>query len=394
MANTKPCRTGSVLSACCVLLALSAITPATSFADDDELAFDKQFYLGLGAGVSRFDPLQVDGTAYGQNDTQSIKGAAVFGRDFTKRLTGEVQLMRSSTSLPDGGAEVKYRALSLTGQYYLWNSRLSSDSAGLARRQGFSAFGRAGISQIDANSTQALDRSRVAVPVAGAGIEYGFDNGFAVRADYLYHDGEFDNLSIWALYRMGRSVSESALPSAPPPPVAADSGASSMPGTGESGRADVAIGSTSSPVAPGKITPLVVAPQAPGSGGIDSIPAVASVSLYPRFSEDEDCSAVTENHHDTDLVATCQWQSEYFSDIDFSGSNILLSQEAQKQLVSLAQVLQRNQLVKLVIKGHSQSLDESQENLKLSRSRVLLVARYLLNQGVAASQVVIRAYGD
>lgn len=199
-------------------------TGGSASADGD--AFTRRFYVGGGIGASRLDPRSFsDALTVGEeNDT----GFNVFaGYDINRWLSAEIYFADLGTAgidfLSSPVGEVDYQVFGLNAVGYLFNSRsgfslTSQSKQGAWRREGLSLYLKAGIGGLSNSSGVPFDQDYSVNFNVGAGLEYGFDNGFAVRADISSYDYDAQYVSVSVLKRFG-DVAESPSVRSPVPAV-------------------------------------------------------------------------------------------------------------------------------------------------------------------------------
>lgn len=77
----------------------------------------------------------------------------------------------------------------------------------------------------------------------------------------------------------------------------------------------------------------------------------------------------------------------------FTRSTADLLPASRPTLDALAQTLRRQPALRLEIAGHTDNVGEAGRNLRLSQQRVLLVQRYLVQQGIDSLRLTARGYG-
>lgn len=211
-------------SVACTAVVVGLAIPVLSNAaqSPDDRYFDKRFYVGAGAGVSQLEPRKTtDSLAItDKNDTSfSLLG----GYDLSPRFSldgyvsklGEADV--SFIGTPVGGVEYTVYGLSLIS--YLFNAGSpysdSYDDDGLYQREGLSTYVRMGVGGMSNSSDVGYDRDYSTHFAAGLGVEYGWSNGVALRAELSSYDTDAQQLSISALKRLGDASYASMAAAAP-----------------------------------------------------------------------------------------------------------------------------------------------------------------------------------
>ncbi len=204
----------------CTLMVLSAVTalaiPALSSAADspDNRYFTQRVYLGAGLGASRLDPdLTTDALSVTDRSSQGFKLTA--GYDLSPRLSLDAyagKLGEADVSFLDsavGGVDYSVYGVSLVAYLYSAGSPYSDayDDDGLYQREGLSSYVRVGLGGMRNNSDRvSYARDHTSHLAAGLGMEYGWSNGHALRAELTSYDTDARELSLSVLKRLGDST--------------------------------------------------------------------------------------------------------------------------------------------------------------------------------------------
>ncbi|RUM93475.1 MAG: hypothetical protein DSZ28_08285 [Thiothrix sp.] len=203
--------------------------------------FANRWYVGAGPQLSWLKPRTSD-TGYKVDDDTSGGGQLYLGFDLLKRLSiegyyadqGEAVIGKNADGRP--GGDIGYQQYGVSAIGYLFNSRTANDYSsgygdeGVYRHEGWSAFGRVGLGGMKNHADSELNHHRLETTalVLGAGVEYGWANGFAGRAEFTSYDKDSKMLGISVLKRFGKpSPYIVAVPAAAtaavmaPPPTAA-----------------------------------------------------------------------------------------------------------------------------------------------------------------------------
>ncbi len=217
-----------VLSSC---IAASFATPLLAAEMAAARDFPQRLYLGGSLSASTLEPDTRD-TGFIQDDDSSSGATLTLGLDLSKHLSvegfystlGEAGIANETSRDHAGEIDYTYGGVSAIG--YLFNSRSGSDypgypdDEGYYRREGLSFFGRIGIGKLDTSSANIIHRQRKDWDLhLGAGMEYGWSNGFAARIEFTSFDEDAKSFSIGLIKRFGRSHTPRT--SKAPAPVAA-----------------------------------------------------------------------------------------------------------------------------------------------------------------------------
>lgn len=194
-------------------------------------SFTRRPYVTLGGGLTRLEP-ESPTAALEVSEEISAGGELGIGYDMTRWLSGELYAADLGAAeidfLGEGVGEVGYRVYGLTAIVYLLGARdgfipFSDGHDGIFRREGLSLFARAGVGGMSNESDLSYERDHTAHAVFGAGLEYGFRNGVALRAEAQAFDTDARYAGLSLLKRFGR------VPPAVPPPVVAVEAPSPLP---------------------------------------------------------------------------------------------------------------------------------------------------------------------
>jgi len=202
-------RTGRTMKIALPAVFLSAIVAPPVLAEDDD--FNKRLYLGLSAGISELEPRSPCGCQFVDDDQDTSVGLHL-GYDLSQRVTleahyaqlGEAGIGLSATGEHQG--EVDYEHFGVSALLYLLNNCGADeyDNFGLRSRQGLSLYGRIGVSNMDNDSNNIVfERLEDWHLHLGVGLEYGFANGFGLRAEYLSYDEDASTLTLSVIKRFG-----------------------------------------------------------------------------------------------------------------------------------------------------------------------------------------------
>ena len=205
-----------ISSVCIATLMTSMGAVSASENSPEAREFDKRLYLGLNAGISFIEPFSPCGCFFVSDDQDSAFGLQL-GYDVSKRFSveahyanlGEAEISRTATGLKAGDFEYEHFGVSAIG--YLYNSRNASHYAdgfadeGYYRREGFSVYARVGVSSIDNSTDLEFEQLNDVQLHLGGGLEYGWQNGFAVRAEYTSYDEDSQALTLGISKRFGKA---------------------------------------------------------------------------------------------------------------------------------------------------------------------------------------------
>ena len=202
---------------CILVAALIGSAMADNAAARD---FDQRVYGGIGLGVSDLDPQSTTPSlTVGDSTDQAFK--LFLGFDLASRLSVEAFYADLGEAgiqfIGDDVGTIEYQVAGVSALGYLFGTRLhhsdSPDSA-LASREGLAAYLRLGLGIMENESNLNYDRDHKLHLHTGLGLEYGWSNGLAVRAEVAAYDSDAAFAGVSLLKRFGKR--------APLPPAVAE----------------------------------------------------------------------------------------------------------------------------------------------------------------------------
>ena len=310
--------------------------------------FQGPWYGGAGFGKTKLEP-DANGSVYSVDDSNSGGYKIFFGRDINDRLSIEGHYSDLGKAGISPGGELEYRVFGASALYHFYSQPTYLNY----QRQGYSIFGLAGLGKMDNKASEDVnfERDNNYHVHLGAGVEYGFPQGWFTRAEFTFFDEDAKMLAISIGKRFGvgsiREFTPFSSASAPPvvTQVDADTGVDSDK-DGVSDSMDVC----------------------------SDTPPGAEVDL-----------------HGCPLIETAPM---VFDSVHFDVNSSVLSAAAKRQLDTLAEALRLQPELRVEVQGHADDRDSSDYNLWLTNRRVQHVIDYLVNQGITRERLVPRAYSD
>lgn len=199
----------------CSAVALGLALPLVGVAENspENRDFNKRWYVGAGAGISELEPRSTT-DALTITDKHGNSFHVNAGYDLSPRFSLDAYASRlgeaevSFLDTPVGDVDYEVYGLSLIS--YLFNAGSpysdSYDNDGLYQREGLSAYLRLGVGTMTNDTDEPnYDRDYTTHFASGLGLEYGWSNGFAVRAELSAYDTDARQLSLSALKRIGKT---------------------------------------------------------------------------------------------------------------------------------------------------------------------------------------------
>jgi len=307
--------------------------------------FEGRFYGGVGAALSRLEPMAVEGTGVEVDQNQSGGGVVQIGYDLSPRFSVESHYaaLGEASFSPSGSVDYEVGGISALG--YL----LGGESQ-RTRRESFNLFARVGAGVLENTATEIpFERLNDFHLLAGLGAEYGFSNGFGLRLEVTSHDEDVLFGQLGLVYRIGKARR------APIEDLTADNTVLALP----------------------LVKPLG----------------------YDRDSDRDNILDRDDLCNDTlSGVPVKDNGCDYFDGpvegVDFGPKSDVLSLETRSVLGRLVDVLKRHPNVRIIVAAHTDNLGPATENLMLSKYRVLAVTRFFVDQGIAPSRIRPQAYGE
>lgn len=195
---------------------------AIALADDKKSSsgdtyYTNQFYVALGAGISKVDPDAVC-NCIAVGDSTSGGFSLAIGYDFTSWLSAEIYGADLGSASIDflgqdvGDVDYQVYGASLLGTFYRSN--------GFGKgREGLSLYGRVGIGGISNDADLDFRRDHDQHVAFGVGVEYGLPQGFAVRGELNSYDSDAQLLQVTLVKRFGGKAHNRSRSIAPVVPV-------------------------------------------------------------------------------------------------------------------------------------------------------------------------------
>jgi outer membrane protein OmpA-like peptidoglycan-associated protein len=204
--------------------ALVLASMAAAGAESESWLKVSDWYIGAGVGVSQLEP-DASGTNYRVTEENDSAWKIFAGVDFSKHWTGELlysdlgESELTNQSIPSQVGTVSYSLFALTSQFY-FNQKTDPGF-----RHGWQPYLRAGVASLTADKNNFINvdvRQENDVQIYfGGGVEYSWDNRWALRAVIDVYDTDASYAGISLLKRFGerkprpKKVEEVALVSEP-----------------------------------------------------------------------------------------------------------------------------------------------------------------------------------
>lgn len=173
--------------------------------------FTRRPYVAIGGGVTRLEP-RSHASALTIAEEQSTGMHVAVGYDIARWLTAEIYFAELGSAdidfLDEPVGDIGYQEFGATAITYLYNNRSGlvpgdQSTDGLFRREGLSLYGRFGIGGMNNDSDVPYYRDHPSHATYGAGVEYGFRNGFALRGEAMAFDTDARYVTASLVKRFG-----------------------------------------------------------------------------------------------------------------------------------------------------------------------------------------------
>ena len=375
------------------LLNSMLVTPA--LADENS---DQHWYLGAGIGISELEPDPKD-TGLTIDDSRDFGWKVFVGYDISESISLEAYYSDLGEMTFDQGGYIEYRDYGIGGVFYLLQD-IGIDNLHI--------FGKAGLGRMGNSSDVRYERAHDHHLYFGPGLEYRFDNGFALRTDLDLYDKDSRFLSISLMKRFGGNKPErtasNPMSGAVVPVALADSEeidssnvGNQMPIVASGGGlvTDSKSSSTSSSLGlPGAgifAAPLLLAPFA-----VSSVPSILPLPWPFAYSSEAqqddalvaggDCLVFLSN----DLKDRCKLT---IKGVNFEFDSDELNEGAQVVLLNLITTLKTGSGFFITASGHTDYKGERDYNMDLSERRAESVRKFLMRNGLPGQIITIEGHG-
>lgn len=340
------------------------VSMTSVFADEIDETSQRSWYLGAGLGITELDP-DTNNTGYSVTDERDTGFKLFGGYDFSERLTvegfyadlGSAQLSSSFTSQPDG--EIDYSTL---GASALWYFVRNGENKGENLRKGLQVYAHGGFSFLSNSSSVAFSQDNSVQVQYGAGLEYGLNNGIALRAGIDLYDKDAGMVFVGVLKRFGIKTKQKIISQPDPEPV--------VEPVIEPVIETVPVQEV--------IVPVVVVVQDTDNDGV--------------VDGDDQCADSPENIKVDDKG--CSIVAVELESINFEPESFELTQESKVILDEAAATISKRPELQIEVQAHTDYKGSGKTNQQLSEQRALSVKAYLISKGVNENQLTAKGYGE
>jgi outer membrane protein OmpA-like peptidoglycan-associated protein len=324
--------------------------------------FENNWYIGFGAGVTQLNP-ETNNTGYELKDDVDTGWKLFAGYDFNEALSfegfygdlGTAALGNKGNVLLDPNGEIDYSVLGGSVLWYFWHAE---DDDNYTSRIGWQTYIHGGVSVLDTSSNINIDQENSAQVYFGGGVEYGWDNGFAVRAGIDEFAKDATLISVNLVKRFGKQKKS------------------------EKKVAKEIVQQPAQQPVPEPVAAIVVAPVVISTDDDDD----------GVLNKDDQCKKTRK-----DLAVNkdgCSIFQTSLTGINFENNSAELKEESISVLNETARALIAAPEIKAEVQAYTDSAGPEEYNLKLSKKRAASVRDYLVLQGVAEDQLEAKGYGE
>ena len=333
---------------------------------------NRGYYASVAGSFSNLDPDTSGSTVFSVADSNDSGFNVAIGRDLRSRLSAELRFGRLGDAQLSPPESVEYAFVDLSGIYYPFG-----DSYSINVREGLLPFLRGGVTRMIHDATVPLEQEDNFFVVAGVGIDYLFSGNLGVRAEINLHDTDAQAAHFGIVYRFGGRDQDYV-----PPDARSDrrQPAITQPVETNPGR------QTSSNTTPTR--PPVFRPQGNLPPATSPVPSENQSPVIVQVPVDSSLQIEQYNVQPTLL------SNGVLSGVNFSRSSARIDTRSGQTLNQLASELRRNPGTRVELQAHTDGARSPEFAMSLARARVREIGRYLIGQGVPATQLAARAFGD
>ncbi len=365
--------------------------PAQQNSDKNIIEWQSRWYAGLGIGLSNLEPGS-NGTAYSIEDKRSQGGRVYIGYDLFKRLSleGYYSDLGEAKIAPNG--TIEYQDVGLSALYYLYKQGLN--------HEGFGLFGKMGAGRMRNQSDLPFNRLKDYHLLWGGGIEYAFENGFALRGDFDFYDKDSQFITISLMKRFGDI--KKPVPIVEPEPLPVTAEVKDSDGDGVIDEKDKCPDTVAGAVVDingceidsdkdGVVDRLDQCPDTPLGTPVDAVGC-------PLDSDDDGVIDAKDRCPDTRAGAKvdeygCEIKEIIvLSGVYFDTNEAILTDKAQHILSGVADILFKHPELAVSVIGHTDNRKSHAYNQKLSELRADSVRDYLVDHGIASERLFIKGF--
>ena len=366
--------------------------------------FKNRLYTGAAMGNSQLSP-NTRGEGFSVDSSGDMGTQLRLGYDVHNMLAVEVDTsvlgastLRANNAGVTSAVDVQYSAAAVSALVYGWSGVQMR-----SRREGLSAYGRLGFAALKKSSNVIELEESGTLPIIGAGVEYGFNNGLGIRAEVTRFDSDATFLGFGAVYRFGISPSGIGRMIADAAEPALASKSTKVVQAGELDERATVVERYAGPGARGAKGGPPHLHYTSGAEPNEKYVGSMSDRWRPAMrADDRDSDGVLDNIDscpDTNTHVTvdrygCGLFDAVLHDVTFKSGSRWLTPRARGQLDLLAETLLAFPESRVQVRAHTDSQGAADMNLGLSSRRAEIVVQYLQSRGVHELQMQAVGMGE
>jgi OOP family OmpA-OmpF porin len=332
------------------------------------------WYVGLGGGMSKLSP-DTTGSTFTLEEDAGQAAFAYVGLDINDWLSAEAAFTDLGAAGLSGGQEIAYTSASIGGIAYVYKNRGMD-----ARQSGMAGYVRLGLNSITNESEILLNEADNTAVWIGAGIQFPIGARLGLRAEIASYDGDA-HAALASIYWRGKADSRSR---------------GGILDGGELPQSTVS--SSNAEIQDNRFDELEPfdsydnnADQTRG-GGQRFVPDTNGISN--NFETATSASCDTPALGEPTDAAGCALFTGVVEGVEFQVGGSSLTPDSEYLLESLALSMNNHPSLVIELQVHTEAFAEEGLALRVSRERVLTVARFLAKQGVDVQRLRARAFGS
>lgn len=366
---------------------LASLTACMACAASAQPLFETPWYGGLGLGISNLEP-DTDGTAYSLDDKRDHGWLVYAGYDWSNRWSFEGHYADLGKAQLSPNGEISYQVFGLSALYYFYHR--------YPHYQGLRAYAKAGLGKMNNKTEVNFERVNDVHLHYGAGLEYGFGNGLALRTELALIDQDAQSVSISLLKRLGGRTRPAPVAEAVPLELDGDhDGVADQLDACPNTLAGVAVNAAGCELDldnDGSADSKDQCPDTPEGISVDAAGCEPDSDRDGVIDSKDECpNSLAGNQIDH---VGCDIQGVIIlKGVHFETRSARLREDSKTVLDDIATTLQRYPQMVVEVAGYTDSLGSKARNKKLSQDRAESVAGYLVDKGVNKERLHAKGYG-
>lgn len=407
-----------------VLFSSLALAPASH-------ALEDTWHVAIGTGLSVLDP-DTGGSGLNLEDDTSVATGLIFGIDFNPLISAEIGLTDLGSASLSANETIEYQAISVGAVAYI-----TGEKEAHFRQNGLSSYLRLGFSAIENESDIPLRKSNNTAFWLGVGVQWPFSNHWSVRGEFSSFDGDANTVMASIVWRNGRrnapvvasnetqidNVSDTPTaevenpdevmqPEPEPEQPEARSQAADIPQPAaiEEIQSETASGIESAEAEIEAQTSVISTAAVNANSEVGTAVDIESDSMAesevtngtepgPMVAEQLESEQTERNCFSSPMRAeisqsACSVLNGVLAGLDFKPDTSQITLLGRATLDRVSSALKQFPMAVVELQAHTQEYSEAGLADRLSRERVVNVARYLATKGIPVRQLRARSFGS